>query len=97
MSVCDGSNSPLEAMHGLFGSIQSPLSARSLNAGVDTAMAHRACIPVDLRHLGIYVLGHPFRRRNIPTVSDGRNSFPYCRSSTLRMDAFERRPASNTG
>src|SRR2546422_1144973 len=83
-------------MHGLFGSIQSPLSARSLNAGVDTAMAHRACIPVDLHHLGIYILGHPFRGRDIPTVSDGSNSFSDCRRITLRMDAFERGTASNT-
>src|SRR3989441_2286396 len=67
------------------------------SARVDTATAHRTCVPLDLHHLGIYVLGDSFRYRNIPSLSNGRNSFSDCGRSALRLDAFERSTASNTG
>src|SRR2546428_665357 len=67
------------------------------SASVDTAIAHRPSVPLDLHDMGLYLLGDSFRHRNLPTVSNGRNSFSDCRGSALRLDAFERGTASNTG
>ena len=67
------------------------------SARVDTATAHRTCVPLDLHDLGLHLPGHTVRNRNTSAVSDGRNSISNCGRSALRLDAFERGPASNMG
>src|SRR5947208_17059431 len=66
-------------------------------ARVDTPTADRDGVSLDLHYLGVYLLGDSFHYRNLPAVSDGRNSFSDCRGSALCLDAFERRSTSNTG
>src|SRR2546427_8335639 len=65
-------------------------------ARVDSPTADRDGVSLNLHYLGVHLLGDSFRYRNIPTFSDGCNSFSDCRRSALRLDALERRPASNT-
>src|SRR5437879_11430551 len=66
-------------------------------ARFDTATAHRTCVPLDLHDLWLHLPGHTVRNRNTSAVSDGRNSISNCGRSALRLDAFERGPASNMG
>ena len=66
-------------------------------ASADTAIPHRPSVSLDLHDLGIHLLGDTFRDRNFPPFSDGRDSFSDRGSRALRLDAFERRSASDAG
>ena len=85
-------------MHSLFDPFSARSSWRGLGSAlIDTAIAHRPCVPLYIHDLGVHLSSDTFRYRNLPTVSDGRDSLSHCWRGAIRLDASEGVPRVQRG